>query len=166
MKEFCGKAKMIDEALRIAAQVAIADSGPDAMIKYKLKEVKGVYGGIAGFDEKEVIIQEAEIVHTELCGEVVEFRAFQVKDAVTLLAYGSHPTAGFRISLQLKPEDIYPPEFALTHTRPAGPVAQVVTPFVVSASFNSAEPIEELKIEDAKGEHGVRVHLMDSEEAS
>jgi hypothetical protein len=162
MKEFSGKAKTIDEALRIAAQAAIAERGPDAMINYKLKEVKGLYGGIAGFDEKEVIIQEIDIVPTEFCGEVVEYRAFQVMGAVTLLAYGSHPTAGFKVRLQRKPVEIFPPEFALTHTRPTGPVAQVVTPFVVSESFNSTDPIDELKVEDAEGEHSIRVSLIDS----
>jgi len=51
MKIYTGKASTLDDAIRLAADAAVAEIGPDAMVNFSLTEVRGVHGGITGRHE-------------------------------------------------------------------------------------------------------------------
>lgn len=94
----------------------------------------------------------------ELCEG--KYSAQQVPGAVIIFAAGAHLTAGYETYFEQLPIDIFPPQHRLMHMKPAGIVAQVVTPFVVYASFPAKDKIEEVVIHDSKGEHKVKVEQV------
>jgi len=162
MKNYTGKANTLDGAIRQAAQGAVADIGPDALVGFSLEEVRGVHGGIAGIHEIEVVITILRDEQTPRCKEVLDYQAYQKEGAVTIVAFGQHPSAGYLVALELSPIDIYPPQYILTHRAPTGPIAQVVTPFVVSAGFRADSPIENVIVEDGSGKQKIPVKQIDT----
>lgn len=56
MTIYRGKAATLDGAIQQAAQNAVADIGPDALVHFKLTDVHGSFGGIAGIHEVEAEI--------------------------------------------------------------------------------------------------------------
>lgn len=101
----------------------------------------------------------------EPCNEAgdVVYSALQRNGMVTLRARGMHPTSGFEVALRDTPIAVFPPEFALVHHRPTGPVAQVVTPFAVSAGFPSSEAVRVVAVHDAGGRNEVLVEAPGTE---
>jgi len=160
MKQYIGKAGTVDEAIKDAATKAVADQGPDAMINFIIKEIKGIYGGIAGFHEVEVILEAEQVTDQQLCDHAIKYKGFQHEDLVTIVAYGEHHTSGYKVALLQKPIDIFPPQYKLVHIEPSDPVAQVITPFTVSVSFHSKELLKSVTVEDGKGVH--KVNVMES----
>jgi hypothetical protein len=91
-----------------------------------------------------------------------EYTASQApNEEVTIRATGNHPTAGYETKFVVSPLRIYPPQWLLAVKRPDGPVAQVVTPFDVSASFKASNQIATLRVTDALGQHDVHVEQED-----
>ena len=58
-----------------------------------------------------------------------KYKAQQIGNMVLVVAYGAHPTAGYKTKLRRLPIEIYPPQFELLDLKPSGPAAQVITPF-------------------------------------
>jgi len=157
MKEYTGKANTVDDAIRNAAQEALHNQGHDAMVEFEVDKVCGVYGGIGGLHQVEVTIKPLNIRTIDLCDRAIEYRGFQKQGVVTVVAYGSHDTSGYKVMLQQKPIKIYPPQYYLVHERPTGIALPMVTPFVVSAHFRSTETITKVVVEDARGCHDVDI---------
>lgn len=157
MKEFTGKANTVDNAIKAAAQKALHNQGPDAMVEFEVDEVRGVYGGIGGLHQIEVTIKQLNMRTLDLCDRAIEYRGFQKQGVVTVVAYGSHETSGYKVLLQQKPNEIFPPQYYLAHERPTGIALPVITPFVVSTHFHSTETITQIEVEDAKGRHDVEI---------
>ena len=157
MKTYTGEASTLDDAIRLAADAAVAEIGPDAMVNFSLTEVRGVHGGIAGRHEIEADITVRGAYSDKLCKDASEYRAYQQKGVVTVLAYGQHSSAGYIPSLDLAPINIAPPQYILTHKEPTGPVAQVITSFVVSASFKWERELDSVFLEDGNGKQKVPV---------
>jgi hypothetical protein len=160
MKNYTGKANTLDGAIRQAAQEAIADLGR-SLVGFSLEEVRGVHGGFTGIPEIEVVITIPRDEQTPKCKEVLEYQAYQNEGAVTLVAFGQHPSDGYLVAFELSPIDIYPPQYILTHRAPTGPTAQVVTPFVVSAGFRDDSPVENVIVEDGNGKQKIPVKQID-----
>ena len=85
------------------------------------------------------------------------YSATQSAGTVTITATGEHPTAGYEIKLVPSPLRIWPPQHLLAHKKPDGLVAQIITPFTITATFKSSDPIKEITITDAAGKHEVTV---------
>ena len=80
-----------------------------------------------------------------------EYSAEQVGRVVRVAAKGENPTAGYEVKLVQSPLRIWPPQWMLARKRPEGTVAQAITPFEVSGSFESAEPVKSVRVNDAAG---------------
>ncbi len=89
------------------------------------------------------------------------FRAEQRDGKVTIRAKGENPSAGFRVRLERLPTRIWPPQYKLVRLAPDGATAQVITPFEVSASFESKAPIPAVIVHDEEGTHRIRVGQAD-----
>ena len=85
------------------------------------------------------------------------YSATQKSGEVTIKATGENPTAGCQTKLYQSPLRIWPPQWMLARKRPDGVAAQVITPFDVSASFKSTDPVKSVKVRDAAGDHDVTV---------
>ena len=83
----------------------------------------------------------------------VKYGAEQAAGEVTIIARGSNPTAGYEVRFEQLPIEIFPPQFSLLCIPPSGVVAQVVTPFEVTASFHAKEPIKKVTVHDADGKN-------------
>ena len=89
------------------------------------------------------------------------YAAQQMPDyMVTIFAFGTHPTTGFRVFFSQLPYPVFPPQFELLHIKPSQPTNQVVTPFVKSTSFDAHSAILELTVHDAGGVHRVAVEQV------
>ena len=86
-----------------------------------------------------------------------QYTASQTPSEVILKAIGQNPTAGYQTRLVPSPLRIWPPQHLLAHKKPDGMSAQVITPFEVSASFKSTDPVKTVIITDAAGRHEVQV---------
>ena len=86
-----------------------------------------------------------------------EYSAQQVGRVVTITAKGENPTAGYEVKLVQSPLRIWPPQWMLARKRPEWMVAQVITPFEVTASFESDERVRAVKVADAAGRQEVPV---------
>lgn len=86
-----------------------------------------------------------------------EYRAEQADGKVTLTARGEHPTAGWKVAFEQLPIEIFPPQYRLVVVQPTGLVAQVITPFEVTTSFEATRPVTNVTIHDARGPHRVPV---------
>jgi hypothetical protein len=87
------------------------------------------------------------------------YTATRIAQTVVVSATGVHATSGFAVFLEQTPIDIFPPEFALWHKAPTGPVLDVITPFSVSAHFATTDSVKAVVVHDADGAHTVRVGL-------
>jgi len=85
------------------------------------------------------------------------YTASQTPGEVIIKARGENPTAGYEVKLVQSPLRIWPPQYMLASKKPDGMAAQVVTPFEVSASIKSTDPIHEIVVTDAAGRHEVKV---------
>lgn len=94
----------------------------------------------------------------ELCEG--KYSAQQVPGAVFIFATGAHLTAGYDTYFEQLPIDVFPPQHKLMHIKPDGAVSQVITPFLVFASFPAKDKIEQIVIHDANGEHKVKVEQV------
>lgn len=94
-------------------------------------------------------------------GQDAAYSAVQFGETVYLFANGVVPTGGYEISLNQRPERIYPPNFQLKMTPPDGMAIQVITPFTVQAKFGANNPIPAVTIMDSKGRHRVPVLQLD-----
>lgn len=86
-----------------------------------------------------------------------DYRANQIGASVIVIAYGSHPVAGYEVWFQDLPDAVFPPPFELRHRKPHDPTAQVETPFVVWTSFTSGQPVKTVTVRDADGGHEIEV---------
>ena len=84
-----------------------------------------------------------------------------------LIARGVHPTTGFREFFEFQnPNSGRLPEFAFFFVTPSGATLPVLTPFQHHERFEMGERVDFVVIEDADGEHRIRVvHLEDDLEA-
>ncbi len=85
------------------------------------------------------------------------YSATQKGGEVIIIAKGENPTPGFEMKLVQSPLRIWPPQWMLARKRPDGIVAQVITPFEVTGSFKSDDPINAVRISDAAGRHEIPV---------
>ena len=85
------------------------------------------------------------------------YKANQIGKSVVVVAFGTHPVAGYEVRFQDLPDAVFPPPFELRHRPPDGPTSQVETPFVVWTSFPSEKPIKTVSVRDADGEHEIEV---------
>jgi hypothetical protein len=89
------------------------------------------------------------------------YAAQQLPDyMVTIFAFGTHPTSGYRVFFSQLPYPVFPPQFELLHVKPSSPTSQVVTPFVKSTAFDAHSAIRELTVHDVGGEHIVPVEQV------
>ena len=89
------------------------------------------------------------------------YTAFQAKGYVNVLAVGYTPTPGYRVWLQLRPPDVFPPQYELLWLPPDGAAPLVLTPFQVTTSFRSPEPVNTVTVFDAEGGHEVQVEQIE-----
>jgi hypothetical protein len=160
MKVYTGKANSIDEAIKKAAQAAVADI--KSHVSFSVAEVRGTHREIAENPEVEVELLVKGFLPIPNCQEAFAYQGYQCDSVVTVIAYGQHRSTGYQVALELGPEDCWPPQFVLIHNTPAGPVAQVITPFVVFASFRTNEIIKRVVVRDGQGEQIVGVKQVDS----
>ncbi|HJR68349.1 MAG TPA: hypothetical protein VJ802_18105 [Gemmatimonadaceae bacterium] len=92
-----------------------------------------------------------------------EYTAFQLHGQVTIQASGFTPTSGYRVWLQLRPEDVFPPMYELTWMPPDGPTLPALAPFVAGTSFAAAVHVPRVTVLDADGAHEVNVELVGAE---
>ena len=93
-----------------------------------------------------------ELVPTATCS------ASQIPTQVVIKARGESPTAGYEVKLIQSPLRIWPPQWMLARKAPEGAVAQVITPFEVTASFSSGpDTVKTVVVTDAGGRHEVTV---------
>ncbi|OFW10507.1 MAG: hypothetical protein A3H96_25105 [Acidobacteria bacterium RIFCSPLOWO2_02_FULL_67_36] len=94
----------------------------------------------------------------ELCVGI--YRAQQISGHVVVFADGVHPTNAFQTFLVHESRD--PGHFgvALWHLRSEGPSLHVVTPFAVSASLQTTERVEHVRVRDAAGDQLVAVEQV------
>ena len=85
------------------------------------------------------------------------YKAIQIQNTVHLFANGMNPTPGHKAYFEKAMIEIWPPQFSLMVERPAGMVAQVMTPFSAHTSFTAGEPLESITITDRDGQHEVEV---------
>jgi hypothetical protein len=85
------------------------------------------------------------------------YMARQKSGTVTLTATGKNPTAGFETKLVQSMLRIWPPQYMLAQKKPEGMVAQVITPYEKSASFQASEPVGTVIVTDAGGRREVAV---------
>jgi hypothetical protein len=85
------------------------------------------------------------------------YAATRIAQTVIVSASGVHATSGFSVFLDQTAIDVFPPQFALWHKAPTGPVLDVITPFSVSAHFATADSVKAVVVHDAAGAHTVRV---------
>jgi len=85
------------------------------------------------------------------------YTAQQTGDTVTITAKGESSTAGYQVKLVESMLRIWPPQHMLAMKKPDGMVAQVITPFEVSKSFKSTDPLKTIVVTDAEGRHEVEV---------
>ena len=105
---------------------------------------------ILGLDPGWILVNQAEYTASQAPNE-----------EVTIRATGTHPSAGYETKFVVSPLRIYPPQWLLAMKRPEGPVAQVLTPFDVTASFKASHQISSLRVSDAMGPHDVHVEQED-----
>lgn len=85
------------------------------------------------------------------------YTASQTPGEVIIKAIGQCPTAGYEVKLVESMLRIWPPQYMLAHKKPDGIVAQVLTPFEVTASFKATDPIGAVIVTDADGRNEVKV---------
>ena len=105
---------------------------------------------VLGLDPGWVLVNQAEYTASQAPNE-----------EVTIRATGTHPSAGYETKFVVSPLRIYPPQWLLAMKRPDGSVAQVLTPFDVTASFKANNQIAKLHVTDADGQHDVNVEQED-----
>ena len=88
---------------------------------------------------------------------LLPYTAQQTGDTVTITAKGESSTAGYQVKLVESMLRIWPPQHMLAMKKPDGMVAQVITPFEVSKSFKSTDPLKTIVVTDAEGRHEVEV---------
>ena len=87
-----------------------------------------------------------------------KFVASQASGEVIIKAMGENPTAGYETKLVMSMLRIWPPQYMLARKKPDGMAAQVISPFEVSASFKTTDPIATVIVTDAAGRHEIKVH--------
>ncbi|HKR14275.1 MAG TPA: hypothetical protein VJT15_19575 [Pyrinomonadaceae bacterium] len=85
------------------------------------------------------------------------YLALQARNAVTIFAFGVHPTPGYTDFFKQLPIRIFPPQFSFHSIPPGGMVPQVLTPFSIWVMFGASEPIETVTVHDAGGAHEIEV---------
>ena len=89
------------------------------------------------------------------------YAAQQLPDyMVTIFAFGTHPTSGYRVFFAQLPYPVFPPQFELLHVKPLQVTSPVVTPFVNRTSFDAHSTIHEVTVHDEGGEHRVPVEQV------
>jgi hypothetical protein len=86
-----------------------------------------------------------------------EYSAIQRAGEVTIRARGENPTGGWEMKLAQSPLRIWPPQWMLASKKPDGIATQAFTPFDVSTSFKSDQPVKQIVVTDAAGRHEVAV---------
>ena len=87
------------------------------------------------------------------------YKAQQIGTTVVVVAFGSHPTAGFRTKLRRLPIEIFPPQFELLERQPDGLAAQAITSFAEIGHFAAASAVSAVVVHDGHGQHSVKVSL-------
>jgi hypothetical protein len=91
------------------------------------------------------------------CKHNARFKAEQIGGQVVIVAFGNHPTSGYKSKLRKLPIEIYPPQFEIVEQKPNGIVLQVLTPFAEFAIFKAPRSIPSIVIYDGNGKHTVKV---------
>lgn len=127
----------------------------------KFKAVLCVAGwALLGTGVMQVSGQEAEWTRCDHA----RYKAYQFDESVVLVAFGTHPTAGFQAKFRQLPIEIYPPQFEFVEQKPDGIVAQVITPFAEVAHFQASDKIKSVVVQDAKGKQTIDVVQEDTED--
>ena len=96
----------------------------------------------------------------ELVPGGAKLHATQKGGEVSITARGESPTAGHEVKLVPSPLRIWPPQYLLAHKKPDGVVAQVITPYEVTATFKAEDAVKAVKVTDAAGGHSVPVERV------
>lgn len=91
------------------------------------------------------------------CKHNPKYKAKQIGATVIIVAFGAHPTSGYKTQLRQLPIEPFPPQFELVEQKPTGIVLQVITPFAEIATFQSPKPIRSVVVHDGNGKHTVKV---------
>lgn len=92
-----------------------------------------------------------------LCKEAIQYNAFIQKKVLTLIAFGSHRTDGWKVALEREvSSDSTNFRFILKHTPPTGPVLQVITPFVVWDYFQIDSSPKSVTVVDGNDQHNIQ----------
>lgn len=91
----------------------------------------------------------------EIC--TAEYKANQVDNVVYLIAFGQHPNNRYQVDFEETPDAVFPPRFRLMHRELGGKIVEIKTRFAVFTSFQSDAPIENVTVQDKKGDHNIEV---------
>jgi hypothetical protein len=86
-----------------------------------------------------------------------KYKAKQVGDQIVLVAFGTHPTSGYKAKFKKLPIRIYPPQFEFLEQKPTGITLQVLTPFAEITSFKASGKVKAVIVHDGNGKHTVKV---------
>ena len=86
-----------------------------------------------------------------------QYTATQSKGEVTIKAQGEHPSSNYEARLVQSMLRIWPPQYMLARHKTGDMGAMVITPFTVTTSFKSNDPVEQVRVTDAAGQHDVKV---------
>lgn len=85
------------------------------------------------------------------------YSAAQTATQAIIKARGENPTAGYEVKLVQSPLRISPPQWMLARKPPDGAVAQMITPFEATGSFETNQRVKKVVVTDASGRHEVEV---------
>jgi hypothetical protein len=91
----------------------------------------------------------------ELCQAT--YKAEQVPGQVMVHATGYHSISGYQAFFEQLPSAVPPPVLQLWHTKPSGPVLDVITPFAITTTFPASGKISAVTVVDSAGKHTVSV---------
>ena len=74
-RKYIGRADTVNKAIKDAATKVVADQGPDVIINFIIKDIKGLYSDIDGFYQVEVVMETPQVTSSQLFGHVIEFQA-------------------------------------------------------------------------------------------
>ncbi len=92
---------------------------------------------------------------------VGEFAATQKRETVMVTAWGDTPTPGYKVWLEMGPEDVWPPIFNLWWQAPDDAQPDVLAPFHVYTHFESQDTIDALTVRDRNGTHEIKVQQLE-----
>ncbi|MGO8901097.1 MAG: hypothetical protein ACLQU5_22485 [Isosphaeraceae bacterium] len=105
------------------------------------------------------------IPYSPIKAEDAKYSAKQNGTNVTVYAEGFNPTSGWTNKLEWLPNDVYPPEFKFSQTKPSGVAAEMKSPFMAQAIALAPTTIDHVFVIDTSGKHEVSVDQTSAADA-